>query len=227
MAFRRDVTVVIPTHDGASPWLTEAFASAVGQSHTPEAVVVQLDRARRGAAWARNEALKSVRTHWVAFLDSDDYLYPQHLQVLLDAAEYSGADLVYPYFDTDGPDVLATREYGQVVNPFGVAFGHEQEQWLRQRGGFIPVTHLCRVDRIKRAGGFPAQGRFKVPEGNVSGDCEDYGLLIALLDRGARFVHVPERTWFYRQHGGNTGGRAAGRNEFERAAFERGARAQA
>jgi len=218
--FRRDVTVVIPTHPGRDPaLLVQAFASATGQQHQPSAIVVQVDSERRGAAWARNEALKAVRTHWVAFLDSDDRLYPQHLRVLLDAAQASGADLVYPYFDTDGPDVLATSRFGRVVSPEGVPFGDEQRDWLFHRGGFIPVTHLCRVDRIKRAGGFPAQGRFKVEPGNVSGDCEDFGLLLALLNRGARFHHHPERTWFYRQHGDNTGGRRAGRTEFEKAAF--------
>lgn len=222
MAFRRDVTIVIPAHDGVSERLARAFASVVRQSHPPEAIIVQLDHERRGAAYTRNRAMRSVRTWWTAFLDSDDYLYPQHLERLLDAAQRTGADLVYPYFDTNGPDVLSTGQYGEVVNPFRVAFGAEQEQWLRQRGGFIPVTHLCRTDRINKAGGFPAQGRFKVPEGNVSGDCEDYGLLIAMLDRGARFHHHPERTWFYDQHGENTGGRAAGRTEAEQAAFERG-----
>lgn len=206
--FRRDVTIVIPTHPGRLVLLAEAFASAVAQEHPPTAVVVQVDNERRGAAWARNEALKSVRTHWVAFLDSDDVLYPEHLQVCLDAAEESGADLVYPYFDIVGStDVLATSEFGRVVNPEGIAFGPEQEQWLRQRGGFIPVTHLCRTDRVKKAGGFPQPNSFKVPEGNVSADCEDYGLLIRLLDRGARFRHVPRRTWCYRVHEDNTGGR--------------------
>lgn len=222
MAFRSDVTVVIPTHPGRLEFTSQAFVSAVDQTHRPQAVIVQVDNERRGAAWTRNEALKSVRTHWVAFLDSDDWLYPQHLESLLDAAADSGADLVYPYFDTDGPDVLCTSRYGKIVSPEGVPFGPEQESWLRNRGGFIPVTHLCRADRIKRVGGFPAQGRFAVPEGNVSGDCEDYGLLIRLLDRGARFHHWPERTWFYRQHTDNTGGRRSGRTQFEQAAFERG-----
>jgi len=220
VVFRRDVTVVIPTHPGRDPaMLQQAVHSATTQDEPPEAVIAVFDKERRGAAWTRNEALKSVRTHWVAFLDSDDWLYPQHLRVLLDAAQQSGADLVYPYFDTDGPDVLCTSQYGKIVSPEGVPFGPEQERWLRHRGGFIPITHLCRADRVKKAGGFPAQGKFAVPEGNVSGDCEDYGMLIRLLDRGARFHHVAERTWFYRQHGDNTGGRRGGRTEFEKAAY--------
>ena len=220
MVFRTDISVVIPTHPGRDPqMLLEAVQSATGQDHLPEAVHVQYDKERRGASWARNEALKAVRTHWVAFLDSDDRLYPNHLQVLLGAAHDTGADLVYPYFDTDGPDVLCTSQFGRVVSPEGVPFGEEQRQWLYHRGGFIPVTHLVRTDRVKKAGGFPQQGRFPVKPGNISGDCEDFGLLLRLLDRGARFHHVPVRTWFYRQHGDNTGGRRGGRTEFERAAY--------
>lgn len=203
--FRRDVTVIIPTHPGREEMTAEAFASCMLQQHQADTVIVEYDRDRTGAASTRNRALRGVRTHWVAFLDSDDYLLPHHLRVCLDALEASGADLAYPYFV--GPDVTATSQDGKVVRPFGVPFGPEQETWFRQRGGFIPVTTVSRTDRVKKAGGFPQQGRFKVPEGNVSGDCEDYGMLLALLDRGARFVHVPDRTWVYRVHESNTGGR--------------------
>jgi len=205
VTFRRDVTVVIATHPGREEMTAQAFASCLMQEEPPDTIVVEYDHARTGAAAARNRALRSVRTHWVAFLDSDDYFLPHHLRVCLDALEASGADLVYPGFV--GPDVTATSVNGRVVRPFGVPFGPEQERWFRQRGGFIPVTHVSRTDRVKRAGGFPEQGKFKVPAGNVSGDCEDYGMLLAMLDRGARFHHVAERTWVYRVHDSNTGGR--------------------
>lgn len=208
MTFRREVTVVIATHPGREEMTAEAVASALAQTEPPDAIIVEYDRHRTGAAATRNRALRGVRTPWVAFLDSDDLLQHNHLQVCLDELERTGADLVYPGFTPDGgPDQTATAQDGRVVRPFGVPFGPEQERWFRERGGFIPVTHVCRTDRVKKAGGFPQQGRFKVPAGNVSGDCEDYGLLLAMLDRGARFVHVPVKTWIYRFHAGNTGGR--------------------
>jgi hypothetical protein len=206
--FRSDVTVIIATHPGREVLTAEAISSVLNQDHPPDALIVEYDRHRTGAAATRNRALRGVRTHWVAFLDSDDLLLPFHLSMCLAELEKTGADLVYPGFIAQGgPDRTATARDGQVVRPFGVPFGPEQERWFRTRGGFIPVTHVCRTDRVKRAGGFPEQGKFKVPAGNVSGDCEDYGMLLAMLDRGARFAHLPARTWIYRFHEGNTGGR--------------------
>jgi glycosyltransferase involved in cell wall biosynthesis len=208
--------VVIPTIPGREELLHEACRSVVGQTewaHHHDAqpsfpFIVQRDPDRAGAATTRNRALDRVTTEWVAFLDDDDILYPTHLEHCLDAAEASGADLVYPYPDFAGHrDPLATLYRGRVMSPFGVPFGEEQEWWLRRRGGFIPVTHVVRRELVIRVGGFPQPGQFDVLPGNVSRDCEDFGLLLRLLDAGARFHHLPERTWLYRLHDANTGGR--------------------
>jgi glycosyltransferase involved in cell wall biosynthesis len=215
MSFDRSVAVIIPTIPGREALLNAACRSVVNQTEwvthhprRPPWYWVEVDGARSGAAATRNRALQGVNTEWVAFLDDDDILYPQHLEVCLDAAESSGADLVYPYPDFGSHrDPLATLQNGRVVLPFGVPFGPEQEWWLRNKGGFIPVTHLVRRELVLQVGGFPEQGSFPVPAGNNSGQCEDYGLLIRLLDAGARFFHTPHRTWRYRLHADNTGGR--------------------
>jgi len=206
--FLSDVTVAIPTIPERAHFLSKAVFSAANQEHMPEAILVAVDNEREGAAKTRNRIIQSIDTTWTAFLDDDDLLKPDHLQICIQALEETGADLVYPYpLFSNGKDPLATLQNGQVVIPFGVPFGPEQEWWFRNKGNFIPVTHVCRTSLVKEVGGFPEQGSFALPPGNNSGDCEDYGLLLKMLDAGAKFHHVPQRTWLYNFHDSNTGGK--------------------
>jgi hypothetical protein len=207
----RNVTVCVPTIPGRERLLARALASVDAQTARPRRILVVADTERRGAAWTRNRLLRQVRTSWVAWLDDDDELLPDHLQVLIDAANDSHADLVYSNPEVVGiPDPLAVcDDAGNVVqSPVDVPFGPAQERWLRERGNFIPVTYLARTQLLKDAGGFPQPWATPLPAGNNSGDCEDYLLLIKLLDAGATFHHVTGvRTWRYHVAGQNTGGR--------------------
>lgn len=206
-----DVTVVIPTVAGREDLLTRALDSVAAQIVPPGAVVVQEDRERRGAAWARNAALERVGTSWVAWLDDDDELLPNHVKVLVRAANQTGADLVYSYAEfVGGPDPLSSVDpQGRFApNPVNVPWSSYADLWLRTRGNFIPVTYLVRADLVRQVGGFPEPYSFEHPQN----DCEDLGLLLLLLDAGALFYHVPGvRTWRYHVWEGNLGGRGAGR----------------
>lgn len=197
-----DVTVVMPTIDGRDGLRMRALASVHEQRVRPREVLVVFDRDRRGAYAARNHALERVSTTWLAWLDDDDRLLEDHLAVLLEAADASGADLVYAYPRViGGRDPLATDDgHGRWVSPLGIPFGPTQERHLRTHGNFIPVTYLVRTGLVKKVGGMPR------PFSWECGREEDYGLLIRLLDAGARFHHVPEVTWEYHIHGENTGG---------------------
>jgi hypothetical protein len=183
--------------------MTATIQSVQAQTLQPAAIVIEVDSGRTGAAATRNRALQSVRTPWLAIVDDDDTMLPNHLQVLREAAEETGADLVYSGMDVSGGrDPLAVVVDGQWVNPFGVPFGPDHEHHLRHTGNFIPVTHLARTELVKRVGGFPEPFSDQWPR-----DCEDWGLLVHLLDAGARFHHAPVRTWRYHFHDANTGGR--------------------
>lgn len=199
------VTVCVATIPGRERLLKRALLSVDRQHLSPAAVTVELDRNRTGAAATRNRMLATVDTEWVAWLDDDDQLLPNHLAVLTDAAE--GADLVYPTPRmVTGRDPTAVSVNGQWIKPWGVPFGPEQEHHLRTQGSFIPVTHLVRTETALKAGGFP-EGR-TLPDGRYQGEDERY--LIGLLDAGARFRHVNEETWlWFGSHGSNTAGKAA------------------
>lgn len=203
-----DVTVVIPTIGEREQLLARAVASAQAQTW-PCRILVQQDTYREGAATTRNKALERVDTEFVAWLDDDDELEPFHVEVCVAANRQYRADLAYPGMTAvGGRDPLACPINGVLVNPFGVPFGPEQAYHLYTIGNFIPITWVGRTETILRVGGFPqptpdpSKGSGRIEE--------DYGLLLKMLAVGARFVHVPVRTWKYYFHDANTGGRGEG-----------------
>lgn len=171
------ITVVIPTLSDRTT-LARAVASVEAQS-LPAAVLVEYDWEREGAAATRNRALTVVETEWTAFLDDDDELKPNHLRACARHARLTGADVVYPGYDVVGGD--------DPINCFGIPF----DATLLPRRNFIPVTTLCRTDLVRQVGGFqPHPDEYGNP-------CEEWGLWLALVEAGARFSHLPQRTWVW------------------------------
>lgn len=181
-----DITVLIATiPERLEVELPRALASVQAQTYKPTHVRVVLDEDGAGAADTRNRGLRDIRTEWVAFLDDDDVLYPNHLKLLARCATLTGADVVYPGYDRDDDP----------VRMFGVPF----DRGMLARTNFIPVTALCRTEKVLAAGGFQ-------PHPDVNGDpCEDWGLWLAMAEQGAEFLHLPQRTW--RWYPGGTKGR--------------------
>jgi hypothetical protein len=96
-------------------------------------------------------------------------------------------DVVYPWFDVEGGE--------DPIGCFGVPFS---AAFLRRRN-YIPVTVLARTELVRAVGGFQDH-----PDEN--GDpCEDWGLWLALLDAGATFGHLPQRTWIWHMGAGTRG----------------------
>lgn len=185
------VTAVIPVHlpNLDNGYLNQAIKSVARQTRPVDAISVAVDSTHAGAAVTRTRAVHGVETEWCAFLDSDDLWYPHHVEVLLETAEKTGADLVFPWFDVP-------RGYDPFPEFEGQPFNAGE---LRVRN-YIPITVLVRTLLISQVGGF-------TPKGPPENPCEDHGTWLKLLDAGAKFVHHNGRTWQYLWHKGNTSGR--------------------
>ena len=180
------ITVAVPAHPArlTNGLLARALTSVWTQTYPPAAVSGAVDVHREGAAVTRQRALDQVGTDWVAFLDSDDELLPQHLDRLSICAEQTGADFVYSWFEPVG----MADPLGHFGIPFDVAHPHH-----------TTMTVLVRTDLARRVG-------FVAAEAGASCGNEDWRFICGLAAGGARMVHLAERTWRYHAHGGNTSG---------------------
>ncbi len=141
-------------------------------------IQVALDVERQGAAATRNRAVAASTSEWLAFLDDDDEFEPWHIERLVEHQRVTGADLVYPWFTVvDGFDPLGWE-------------GRQFDPETLRRYNYIPVTALVRRELVEAAGGF--QDR---TDGAAGATWEDWNMWLALLDLGATFSHLPERTW--------------------------------
>lgn len=185
------VTVVIPTIASRTRMLTEAHASVIRQTLPADAILVGVDTDRDGPAVVRNRLVEQVETEWVAFLDDDDLLHPDHLATLMTVARTSGADVVWPWFTVSGG-----------TDPFPM---HKGRQWNPDDPHQIPVTALVRTAAFRAVGGFKTMGEGPTDKyGNRCG--EDWALWLALSAAGYRFHHVESVTWTWRHHAGNSSG---------------------
>lgn len=193
------VTVCIPTIPPREEILRRALES-VGNQTCRVGMSVHVDRERKGAAHARNAALAGVKTEWVAFLDDDDELYPDHCQLLYDHAIATGTDLVYAgcvVLDPNETPIPLREDWGN--------FGKEFDPEMLRKKSCIPVTCLARTELAKKVG-------FKCPPGSIH---EDWGFYLGMLEAGAKIVHLPVVTWKWNHWGygtpgtpGNTSGQA-------------------
>lgn len=180
-----EVTVCIATIPIRAKALAQALASVCAQTDQPDAIVVEYDHDHTGAAATKNRALARITTKWVTFIDDDDLLMPEHIEVLLAAQHEHGADVTYsmPYC-TNRPDGV------DPIGRHGQPFDADE---LRRRS-YIHGTSLIRTDLFKASGGFQLPNRPDVPG---SENYDDWGGFLSLLDHGATFHHLPVCTFVW------------------------------
>jgi glycosyltransferase involved in cell wall biosynthesis len=183
------VTVCIPTLPTRQHYLGRAIASVCAQTHPAAALAVAVDLERTGAWDTRNRALDmATGTEWVAFLDDDDTLHPNHLEVLVRAAREAAADVVWGWYTVVGGADPWPERRGRQYDP---AQPH-----------VVPITYMVRRELVQAArahmGGFQ-------PDTIGSWDLQDQPLFDYYAREGTLYA-VEDTTWTWHHHGANTSG---------------------
>lgn len=186
------ISVCIPSIPPRGHLLPRAIASVAGQTLPADEIIVEVDREGHGAAISRDKALRAATSEWVAFLDDDDELLPQHLEHLLAHAESTGADMVFPWFDVIGG-----------LDPFPQHFGRT---WSLDDPTQTTITMLVRREAALAVGGFEEGEDGIDDEGNKIG--EDFRFVVRLARAGYKIEHLAERTWRWHHTGHNLSGRS-------------------
>jgi glycosyltransferase involved in cell wall biosynthesis len=204
----RKTAIVITTYNHAH-FLSDAIQSCLlqtttvdeiividdGSTDNPASIVARYDKVRlirqenRGLAAARNTGIAATDAIFLTFLDADDRLLPEAIEVGIRHLEAQpSVTMVYGahrMIDMDGRPVSA-----KIHIP---VFGDAYLQLLR-RGNFIGMhaTVVYRRERLSALGGFDERFR----------SCEDYELFMRIAKAGPIISHkrlVAE----YRKHGLN------------------------
>jgi len=190
------VSVIVRTKDRPA-LLREAVESIRATGYPCEVVVVNDGGAdvelsgvtlvrheqSRGRAEAANAGVRAARNPFVAFLDDDDLVYPEHLDTLTRAARASEAHAGW-YTDAVSAFLRPGEGGGYETYSRLRIFAQDYDRELLLLDNYIPLpTLLVRRDSFLDAGGFdPAFDLF-----------EDWDFLIRLSRRGDLF-HVPRIT---------------------------------
>jgi hypothetical protein len=193
-----DVTVCVPTIPPRRRQLLRALESIETQALRPAETLVRYDYRGEGAAATRSRALRDVRTAWVAFLDDDDEMYPDHLRELWDFARQTGADYVFSYFDVRAEDGTVRNDWDPLRT-----FGREFDPASPHQ---TTITILVRTE-LARAAGFSRPPAGLTVGGQAWG--EDYQFTLDCVRLGATVRHLAKRTWAWHHWSGNTSGVAA------------------
>lgn len=174
------ITVVVPAYNAAR-LVVPAIQSILAQTFTDHETIVVDDgskddtrevvakfngrvqlvaQANAGAAAARNRGISQARGSWVAFLDADDEWRPDHLTLLLEAAERSPeAQLVYGSKITVDPQGVPIPHNVKARFPRGWIFRELVEDCL-----ITTSTVMARRQTLEDLGGFDTHPRFKVTQ---------------------------------------------------------------
>ena len=143
-----------------------------------------LNQINQGAAASRNRALNECRGQYVAFLDADDVWRPEKLNVQIEKAETTHADIVYTSYALI--DECGKKRYHDFVVKEQTSFPE-----MLVRNVMSCSTVLLRRDLLLR---------HHFPEKIYQ---EDYAFWLTLLKNGCKAAGVPEVLADYRVRAGS------------------------
>ncbi|MCF6237121.1 MAG: glycosyltransferase [Gammaproteobacteria bacterium] len=144
-----------------------------------------------GPAGARNKAMEIARGEWIAILDSDDFMLPKRLEILLNEARAHEADII-------ADDLIVFHNNEGIQEQSFLNKYHDKPFWL-STVQFIS-SNIPSYGYLK-----PVIRRELFSQHHIKYDTslrnsEDYFLILKLLLKGAKYFIVPFPGYHYRKH---------------------------
>jgi glycosyl transferase family 2 len=188
MTLRPGITACVAAHPARfnNRLLLRALDSITNQTLQPDAILVVNDKDKHGAGWTRRTILSQINTEWLAWLDSDDYWYDDHLEKLWKVQQDTDSVYVYSWFDAKY-DPLG--HFGKVFN--------------------VCAPHHTTIVALVNTALAQEVGFRDSMEGSPYSE-EDWGFIAKFCElaceRELKITHLAERTWFWEQGLQNTCG---------------------
>lgn len=213
------VSVVIANYNGAS-FLEDTLASTGAQTLKDIEVLVSDDGSTDGSvelitrlaaldprirllqgdgnsgpAKARNRCLEMAQGDWVAILDSDDLMHSRRLEMMVELAVSTRADIVADNviaFDNARATPAVAMLSGPRASSLSTVTPLDYVRANTLSGEEAPLGYLKPLIRRSLLEATRYDERLRI--------AEDYDLILRLLLDGARFVVHPLPLYFYRRH---------------------------
>ncbi len=209
----KKVTVIVPVYK-AGRWLGRCLTSILEQSHTnfeliavddgspddsgarAEACTASDPRAQTlhiahgGVSAARNAGLDAATGDFVLFVDADDELHPQALELMLNMALKSGADIISSPIRASSSAVFETFDPGECKLHYFLPEQAAELHLYRRRLDCSICGKLFERDLFERNG-------IRFPEGLRY---EDIAMSHAVYMHCRGVAHIARRLYFFRAH---------------------------
>ena len=182
-----DVTVCTATIPTRVELLERAIRSVTNQTLKVQEHSIKLDLDKLGQPAVLDQIIQEAKTKYVAILDDDDELLPNHIELLYKKIIETDVDLVFPHFKYSN-----LSDAGHLEMFRGLP-------WDNNNPHQVPVTWMAKREAILDVGGF--SGDFDVlsyevdNQGNRIGP--DFNLIKKLAKANKHITNIPEITWIY------------------------------
>ncbi len=141
--------------------------------------IIVVSQPNQGVSAARNNGASLATGEYLLFLDSDDLLYPDSLEVMVGALEAAGESVGFVYGQL--------QYFGEKTHVFESSTFDPVEL---SKANYIQSSALIRRDAFINAGGFDRGFELR----------EDWELFIRLWHAGHAGIHLPRPVIRYRKH---------------------------
>lgn len=189
------ISIIIPNYNQGQ-FLLEAIESALNQTYDDfEVIVVNdgstdnsleivrkypvriIDQTNKGLASARNTGIMNSKGDYLLFLDADDILLENCLEVIARTIKETNSEVISPSFKCFG---LNNDQIILIPNPTIEDF---------KQGNRVGYCSAIKRETLLEVGGYNPK---------MVWGAEDYDLWFDLLKRGKKITTIPEILWLYR-----------------------------